>query len=59
MPRTRAPVERGIARLKSWGIFRHARCSPTRMTSIARAVLAVGLDDRRPVSRVRREPCGG
>ncbi|CAL9668443.1 hypothetical protein SUDANB176_07342 [Streptomyces sp. enrichment culture] len=24
----RAPVERGVARLKSWRIFRHARCSP-------------------------------
>ncbi|MET8508149.1 transposase family protein [Streptomyces sp. NPDC004787] len=25
----RAPVERGIARLKSWRIFRRSRCSPT------------------------------
>lgn len=39
LARTRAPVERGVARLKTWRIFRHARCSPTRMTSIARAVL--------------------
>lgn len=31
----RVPVERGVARLKSWRIFRKARCSPNRMTSIA------------------------
>ncbi|WP_345012388.1 transposase family protein, partial [Streptomyces shaanxiensis] len=37
----RAPVERGIARLKSWRIFRRARCSPNRMTSIAAAVLTL------------------
>ncbi|WP_329347531.1 transposase [Streptomyces sp. NBC_01261] len=37
----RAPVERGIARLKSWRIFRRSRCSPNRMTSIAAAVLAL------------------
>ncbi|MFD4561498.1 transposase family protein [Streptomyces sp. NPDC058469] len=36
----RAPVERGIARLKSWRIFRRSRCSPNRMTSIA-AVLTL------------------
>ncbi|MFE6311772.1 transposase (plasmid) [Streptomyces enissocaesilis] len=35
----RAPVERGVARLKAWRIFRRARCSPNRMTSIAKAVL--------------------
>ncbi|MFF8433069.1 transposase family protein [Streptomyces bacillaris] len=34
----RAPVERGVARLKSWRIFRRSRCSPNRMTSIAEAV---------------------
>jgi len=33
LARTRAPVERGVARLKSWHIFRRARCSPNRMTS--------------------------
>lgn len=38
---TRAPVERGIARLKCWRIFRHARCSPNRMTSIAKAILTL------------------
>ncbi|MGC5236311.1 transposase family protein [Streptomyces albogriseolus] len=38
---TRAPVERGVARLKCWRIFRHARCSPNRMTSIAKAVLTL------------------
>ncbi|WP_372409500.1 transposase family protein [Streptomyces luteireticuli] len=37
----RAPVERGVARLKSWRIFRKARCSPNRMTAIARAVLTL------------------
>jgi hypothetical protein len=37
----RAPVERGIARLKSWRIFRKSRCSPNRMTSIAAAVLTL------------------
>lgn len=41
LARTRAPVERGVARLKAWRIFRHARCSPNRMTSIARAVLTL------------------
>jgi hypothetical protein len=35
----RAPVERGVARLKSWRIFRRSRCSPNRMSSIAAAVL--------------------
>ncbi|WP_374986112.1 transposase family protein [Streptomyces fradiae] len=37
----RAPVERGVASLKSWRIFRRARCSPNRMTSIAKAVLTL------------------
>ena len=37
----RAPVERGVARLKSWRIFRKARCSPNRMSSIASAVLTL------------------
>ena len=41
LARTRAPVERGIAHLKSWRIFRHARCGPNRMTSIGRAVLTL------------------
>jgi len=40
---TRAPVERGVARLKSWRIFRRSRCSPNRMTSIAKAVLTLEL----------------
>lgn len=35
----RAPVERGMARLKSWQIFRRSRISPNRMTVIAKAVL--------------------
>ncbi|WP_328430755.1 transposase family protein [Streptomyces sp. NBC_00453] len=37
----RAPVERGVARLKSWRIFRRSRCSPNRMSSIAAAVLTL------------------
>ncbi|MEU1513151.1 transposase family protein [Streptomyces sp. NPDC005811] len=37
----RAPVERGVARLKSWRIFRRARCSPTRLTSITAAILTL------------------
>ncbi|MFF4172875.1 transposase family protein, partial [Streptomyces sp. NPDC001744] len=37
----RAPVERSVARLKSWRIFRKARCSPNRMTVIAAAVLTL------------------
>ncbi|MEU6708569.1 transposase family protein [Streptomyces wuyuanensis] len=37
----RAPVERGVARLKSWRIFRHARCSPTRLSAIGAAVLTL------------------
>ncbi|MFE0820687.1 transposase family protein [Streptomyces sp. NPDC058847] len=38
----RASVERGVARLKSWRIFRKARCSRNRMSSIRAAVLALG-----------------
>lgn len=41
LPAVRAPVERGVARLKSWRIFHHARCSPNRMSSIAAAVLTL------------------
>ncbi|MEF2529222.1 MULTISPECIES: transposase family protein [unclassified Streptomyces] len=37
----RAPVERGVAHLKSWRIFRRARCSPTRLAMIAAAVLTL------------------
>jgi hypothetical protein len=37
----RAPVERGVARLKSWQIFRRSRISPNRMTVIAKAVLTL------------------
>ncbi|MDT0616773.1 transposase family protein, partial [Streptomyces lancefieldiae] len=37
----RAPVERGVARLKSWRIFRRARCSPNVMTAISKAVLTL------------------
>lgn len=37
----RAPVERGVARLKSWRIFRRSRYSPNRMVSIAESVLTL------------------
>ncbi|MGW8955648.1 transposase family protein [Streptomyces sp. NPDC055709] len=37
----RYPVERGIARLKTWRIFRHARCSPTWLTTAAKAILTL------------------
>ncbi|MGW0858104.1 transposase family protein [Streptomyces sp. NPDC002690] len=41
LPAARAPVEQGIARLKSWQIFRRSRISPNRMSVIARAVLTL------------------
>jgi hypothetical protein len=37
----RAPLERGMARLQSWQIFRRSRISPNRMTVITRAVLTL------------------
>lgn len=37
----RAPVERGMARLKSWQTFRRSRISPNRMTVITKAVLTL------------------
>ncbi|MFJ8603660.1 transposase family protein [Streptomyces shenzhenensis] len=37
----RAPVERGIAPLKSWRIFRRSRCSPNRISSITAAILTM------------------
>lgn len=37
----RASVERSIAWLKSWRIFRRGRCSPNRMTAIAAAILTL------------------
>lgn len=33
----RAPVERGMTRLKSWQIFRRSRISPNRMSVITHA----------------------
>ncbi|MFD9458946.1 transposase family protein [Streptomyces sp. NPDC059985] len=39
--RLRYPVERGIARLKTWKIFRRARCSPNWLTQTARAVVTL------------------
>jgi hypothetical protein len=44
----RAPVERGVARLKSWRIFRRSRCSPNRMTSIAAAASRWSGNAERP-----------
>ncbi|MGW6015587.1 transposase family protein [Streptomyces sp. NPDC055210] len=37
----RTPVGRGIARLKSWRIFRRSRFSPNRMMSVAKAVFTL------------------
>ncbi|MFI2765662.1 transposase family protein [Streptomyces echinatus] len=37
----RAPVERSVARLKTWRIIRRARCSPNRLSSISAAVLTL------------------
>ncbi|MFF3404030.1 transposase family protein [Streptomyces sp. NPDC002659] len=39
--RLRSPVERAFARLKAWRIFRKARVSPNRLTSIVKAVLTL------------------
>ncbi|SEB99358.1 Helix-turn-helix of DDE superfamily endonuclease [Streptomyces sp. 2231.1] len=39
--RLRSPVERGIATVKRWRIFRHARCSPNRLASATKAVLTL------------------
>ncbi|MGW6263321.1 IS5/IS1182 family transposase, partial [Streptomyces sp. NPDC055085] len=39
--RLRWPVERAIARIKTWRILRKARCSPSRMTSIGKAILTL------------------
>ncbi|MFJ1797127.1 transposase family protein [Kitasatospora griseola] len=41
--RLRHPVERGVATVKRWRIFRHARCSPNWLTSAAKAVLTLEL----------------
>ncbi|MCC8478516.1 IS5/IS1182 family transposase, partial [Streptomyces globisporus] len=38
--------ERGIARLKSWHIFRRSRISPNRMTSVAKTVLTLERQHR-------------
>lgn len=39
--RLRVPVERAFARLKGWRIFRHARCSPSWLSSAVAAVLTL------------------
>ncbi|MFD7857469.1 transposase family protein [Streptomyces microflavus] len=41
LAQARAPVERGMARLKTWQVFRRSRVSPNRMTVIAKAVLTL------------------
>ncbi|WP_030277189.1 IS5/IS1182 family transposase [Streptomyces sp. NRRL B-24484] len=41
--RLRYPVERGVATVKRWRIFRHARCSPNWLTSAAKAVRTLEL----------------
>jgi hypothetical protein len=41
LAQARAPVERGMARLKTWRIFRRSRISPNRMTVITKAVLTL------------------
>ncbi|MFD5520739.1 transposase family protein [Streptomyces sp. NPDC127066] len=41
LTQARAPVERVMARLKSWQIFRRSRISPNRMTVIAKAILTL------------------
>ncbi|MFJ4678598.1 transposase family protein [Kitasatospora sp. NPDC088783] len=41
--RLRYPVERGVATIKRWRIFRHARCSPNWLTSAAKAILTLEL----------------
>ncbi|WP_406841480.1 transposase family protein (plasmid) [Streptomyces sp. AHU1] len=43
----RAPVERGVACLKSWRIFRRSRCSPNPMTSTTKAILPLERQRRR------------
>jgi DDE superfamily endonuclease/Helix-turn-helix of DDE superfamily endonuclease len=39
----RAPVERAISRIKAWRIFRHARISPNKLTSVAAAILTLTI----------------
>ncbi|GAA0346167.1 hypothetical protein GCM10010319_23200 [Streptomyces blastmyceticus] len=39
--RLRMPVERAFARLKHWRLFRKARCSPNRLTSMVQVVLTL------------------
>ncbi|MCC2280712.1 transposase family protein [Streptomyces sp. ET3-23] len=39
--RLRSPVEQTFARLKTWRLFRKARCSPNRLTSMTQAVLTL------------------
>ncbi|MBH1938995.1 transposase [Streptomyces sp. AV19] len=39
--RLRMPVERAFARLKCWRLFRKARCSPNRLTSMTQAILTL------------------
>ena len=41
LAQARAPVERGVARLKFWQIFRRSHISPNGRTIIAKAVLTL------------------
>jgi len=41
LAQARAPVERGMARPKSWQIFRRSRVGPNHMTVIAKAILTL------------------
>ncbi|GAA3991904.1 hypothetical protein GCM10022232_28340 [Streptomyces plumbiresistens] len=41
LTQVRAPVERGMTRLKAWQIFRRSRIGPNRMTVITKAVLTL------------------
>ncbi|MFI6683245.1 transposase family protein [Streptomyces sp. NPDC050485] len=39
--RLRYPVERGVARIKTWRILRHARCSHNQLASAVKAILTL------------------
>ncbi|MFJ4851783.1 MULTISPECIES: transposase family protein [unclassified Streptomyces] len=39
--RLRYPAESGMATLKRWRLFRHARCSPNRLSSAGKAILTL------------------
>jgi hypothetical protein len=43
--RLRAPGERANAQLKSWGILRKARCCPTTIGKVAKAIHVLQLQE--------------